>query len=143
VLIVVLLVIDPKAYDTFAFGLYGVMNRAAHRHAFVARPVRAPAPGWNWGRARITQVAKFIAAHNLALSASINLRQQSFATVGAGRLTLLPRCIIAANEEQGTSAGVRGVSTGLLPRGMSPPILLLLAALVVICSWRCSCPNGW
>ncbi|WP_317238954.1 FtsW/RodA/SpoVE family cell cycle protein [Hymenobacter sp. 5516J-16] len=97
VLIVILLVVDYKAYDTFAFVLYGGMILLLVITPFIARPIGGSRSWLELGPMRLqpAELAKFVTA--LAASrymASINLRQQNFRDqlVLAG-ITLLPRCL--------------------------------------------------
>ena len=147
VLIVVLLVIDPKAYDTFAYGLYGLMILLLIVTPFIARPIAGSRSWLELGPVRLqpAEFAKFITA--LAVSrylAGINLRQQSFrdqlVLVG---LTLLPPVLIIAANETGQALVFAAFLLAYFREGMSPLILLILAAGAVILILALLVPKVW
>ncbi|MFD2784818.1 rod shape-determining protein RodA [Hymenobacter rubripertinctus] len=146
-LVLVLLVIDPKAYDTFAFGLYGVMIVLLIVTPFIARPIGGSRSWLELGPVRLqpAEFAKFITA--LAVSrylATINMRQQNFRDqlVLAG-LTLLPPLLIIAANETGQALVFGAFLLAYFREGMSPLILLILAAGGVILLLALLVPKLW
>ncbi|MDU0372599.1 rod shape-determining protein RodA [Hymenobacter endophyticus] len=147
VLIVVLLVINYKAYDTFAFALYGGMIVLLIITPFIARPIGGSRSWLELGPMRLqpAEFAKFITA--LAASrymASINLRQQNFRDqlVLAG-ITLLPPLLILAANETGQALVFAAFLLAYFREGMSPLILVILAAGGVILILALLVPKLW
>lgn len=147
VLIVVLLVIDYKAYDTFAFVLYGAMILLLIITPFIARPIAGSRSWLELGPVRLqpAEFAKFITA--LAVSrymAGINLRQQNFRDqlVLAG-LTLLPPLLIIAANETGQALVFGAFLLAYFREGMSPLILLILAAAGAVLILSLLVPKLW
>ncbi|RSK32360.1 rod shape-determining protein RodA [Hymenobacter metallilatus] len=147
VLIVVLLVIESKAYDTFAFVLYGGMILLLIVTPFIARPIAGSRSWLELGPMRLqpAEFAKFVTA--LAVSrymAGINLRQQNFRDqlVLAG-LTLLPPLLIIAANETGQALVFGAFLLAYFREGMSPLILLILAAAGVILILALLVPKLW
>ncbi|UOQ54680.1 rod shape-determining protein RodA [Hymenobacter cellulosivorans] len=147
VLIVVLVVIDYKAYDTFAFVLYGIMIALLIITPFIARPIGGSRSWLELGPMRLqpAEFAKFITA--LAVSrymASINLRQQNFRdqAVLAG-LTLLPPVLILAANETGQALVFAAFLLAYFREGMSPLILVILAAGAIILILALLVPKLW
>ncbi|MBC6697499.1 rod shape-determining protein RodA [Hymenobacter puniceus] len=147
VLIVVLVVIDYKAYDTFAFVLYGGMILLLIVTPFIARPIGGSRSWLELGPMRLqpAEFAKFVTA--LAVSrymASINLRQQNFRdqAVLAG-LTLLPPVLILAANETGQALVFAAFLLAYFREGMSPLILVILAAAAVILILALLVPKLW
>jgi len=147
VLIVVLVVIDSKAYDTFAFVLYGAMILLLIVTPFIARPIAGSRSWLELGPVRLqpAEFAKFITA--LAVSrymAGINLRQQNFRDqlVLAG-LTLLPPLLIIAANETGQALVFGAFLLAYFREGMSPLILLILAAAGAILILALLVPKLW
>ncbi|GGG57961.1 rod shape-determining protein RodA [Hymenobacter glacieicola] len=147
VLIVILLVVDYKAYDTFAFVLYGVMIALLVVTPFIARPIAGSRSWLEIGPVRLqpAEFAKFITA--LAVSrymAGINLRQQNFRDqlVLAG-LTLLPPLLIIAANETGQALVFGAFLLAYFREGMSPLILLILAAAGLILILALLVPKLW
>ncbi|NVO84966.1 rod shape-determining protein RodA [Hymenobacter terrestris] len=146
-LVVMVLVVDPKAYDTLAYGLYGLMIVLLIITPFIARPIAGSRSWLELGPVRLqpAEFAKFITA--LAASrylASINLRQQSFRDqlVLAG-LTLLPPVLIIAANETGQALVFAAFLLAYFREGMSPIILLILAAGAVILILALLVPKLW
>ena len=146
-LIVVLVVIDYKAYDTFAFVLYGGMIVLLIVTMVVARPIAGSRSWLELGPVRLqpAEFAKFTTA--LAVSrfmASINLRQQNFRDqlVLAG-LTLLPPLLILASNETGQALVFGAFLLAYFREGMSPLILLILAAAGMILILALLVPKLW
>ncbi len=146
-LIVVLVVIDYKAYDTFAFALYGGMIVLLIVTMVVARPIAGSRSWLELGPVRLqpAEFAKFTTA--LAVSrfmASINLRQQNFRDqlVLAG-LTLLPPLLILASNETGQALVFGAFLLAYFREGMSPLILLILAAAGIILILALLIPKLW
>ncbi|TGE17006.1 rod shape-determining protein RodA [Hymenobacter elongatus] len=147
VLIVVLVVIDYKAYDTFAFVLYGIMIVLLIVTPFIARPIAGSRSWLELGPIRLqpAEFAKFITA--LAVSrfmAGINLRQQNFRDqmVLAG-LTLLPPLLIIAANETGQALVFAAFLLAYFREGMSPLILIILAAAGAILILALLVPKLW
>ncbi|MBG8554246.1 rod shape-determining protein RodA [Hymenobacter guriensis] len=147
VLIVVLLVIDYKAYDTFAFVLYGVMIVLLILTRFIARPIAGSLSWLELGPVRLqpAEFAKFITA--LAVSrymAGINLRNQNWRDqlVLAG-LTLLPPLLIVWANETGQALVFGAFLLAYFREGMSPLILLVLAAAAIILILALLVPKLW
>lgn len=147
VLIVILLVVDYKAYDTFAFVLYGGMILLLIITPFIARPIGGSRSWLELGPMRLqpAEFAKFITA--LAASrymASINLRQQNFRDqlVLAG-ITLLPPVLILAANETGQALVFAAFLLAYFREGMSPLILVILAAGGVILILALLVPKLW
>jgi rod shape determining protein RodA len=147
VLIVVLLIIDYKAYDTFAFALYGGMVLLLLVTLLIARPIAGSRSWLELGPVRLqpAEFAKFTTA--LAVSrfmASINLRQQNFRdqAVLAG-LTLLPPLLILVSNETGQALVFGAFLLAYFREGMSPLILLILAAAGLILILALLVPKIW
>jgi rod shape determining protein RodA len=147
VLIVVLLVVDYKAYDALAYILYGGMIVLLLITMFVARPIAGSRSWLELGPVRLqpAEFAKFTTA--LAASrfmASINLRYQNWRDqlVLAG-ITLLPPLLIVASNESGQALVFGALLLAYFREGMSPLILLLLAAAGVILLLALLVPKLW
>ena len=146
-LLVALLVIDYRTYDTLAFALYGGMILLLIVTPFVARSIGGSRSWLELGPVRLqpAEFAKFITA--LAVSrymAGINLRQQNFRDqlVLAG-LTLLPPLLIIASNETGQALVFGAFLLAYFREGMSPLILLLLAAAGAILLLALLVPKLW
>lgn len=146
-LIVVLLVVDYKAYDTLAYALYGGMILLLIITLFVARPIAGSRSWLELGPVRLqpAEFAKFTTA--LAASrfmASINLRYQDWRDqlVLAG-ITLLPPLLIVASNESGQALVFGALLLAYFREGMSPLILLLLAASGIILLLALLVPKLW
>lgn len=147
VLVVVLLVIDYKAYDTLAYILYGGMLLLLLFTMFVARPIAGSRSWLELGPVRLqpAEFAKFTTA--LAASrfmASINLRNQDWRDqlVLAG-ITLLPPLLIIASNESGQALVFGALLLAYFREGMSPLILLLLVAAGAILLLALLVPKLW
>ncbi|KUG09284.1 rod shape-determining protein RodA [Solirubrum puertoriconensis] len=147
VLIVILIVIDYKAYDTFAYVLYGGMIALLLVTLVIARPIAGSRSWLELGPVRLqpAEFAKFTTA--LAVSrfmAGINLRQQNFrqqmVLVG---LTLLPPALIIASNETGQALVFGAFLLAYFREGMSPLILLILAAGAVVLILSLLVPKLW
>lgn len=147
VLIVVLVVIDYKAYDAFAFGLYGGMILLLLLTLVIARPIAGSRSWLELGPVRLqpAEFAKFTTA--LAVSrfmAGINLRQQNWrdqlVLVG---LTLLPPILIIASNETGQALVFGAFLLAYFREGMSPLILIVLAAGAMILILALLVPKIW
>ena len=146
-LVVVLLVVDYKAYDTFAYFLYGGMIVLLLVTMFVARPIAGSRSWLELGPVRLqpAEFAKFTTA--LAASrfmASTNLRYQDWRDqlVLAG-ITLLPPLLIVASNESGQALVFGALLLAYFREGMSPLILLLLAVGGVILLLALLVPKLW
>ncbi len=147
VLVVMLLVVDYKVYDTFAYALYGAMIVLLIVTMFVARPIAGSRSWLELGPIRI-QPAEF-AKFTTALAASrfmstINLRYQGWRDqlVLAG-ITLLPPLLIVASNESGQALVYSALLLAYFREGMSPLILLLLAAGGIILILALLVPKIW
>jgi rod shape determining protein RodA len=147
VLVVVLLVVDYKAYDTLAYALYGGMILLLIITMFVARPIAGSRSWLELGPVRLqpAEFAKFTTA--LAASrfmSSINLRYQDWRDqlVLAG-ITLLPPLLIVASNESGQALVFGALLLAYFREGMSPLILLLLAAAGIILLSALLVPKMW
>jgi rod shape determining protein RodA len=146
-LIVVLLVVDYKAYDTLAYALYGGMIGLLLLTLLVARPIAGSRSWLELGPVRLqpAEFAKFTTA--LAASrfmAGINLRSQNWRDqlVLAG-ITLLPVLLIIASNETGQALVFGAFLLAYFREGMSPLILLLLAASGAILLLALLVPKLW
>ena len=147
VLVIMLLVVDYKAYDTLAYAMYGGMIVLLLITMFVARPIAGSRSWLEIGPVRLqpAEFAKFTTA--LAASrfmASINLRYQNWRDqlVLAG-ITLLPPLLIVASNESGQALVFGALLLAYFREGMSPLILLLLAAAAVILLLALLVPKVW
>lgn len=147
ILVVVLLVLDYKAYDTLAYILYVGMIGLLLVTMFVARPIAGSRSWLELGPVRLqpAEFAKFTTA--LAASrfmAGINLRYQNWRDqlVLAG-ITLLPPMLIVASNESGQALVFGALLLAYFREGMSPLILLLLAAAAVILFLALLVPKVW
>ena len=146
-LVIALLVVDYKAYDTLAYTLYGAMIILLLVTMFVARPIAGSRSWLELGPVRLqpAEFAKFTTA--LAASrfmASINLRNQDWhdQLVLAG-ITLLPPLLIVASNESGQALVFGALLLAYFREGMSPLILLLLAAAGIILLLALLVPKMW
>ena len=146
-LVIALLVVDYKAYDTLAYTLYGAMIILLLVTMFVARPIAGSRSWLELGPVRLqpAEFAKFTTA--LAASrfmASINLRNQDWRDqlVLAG-ITLLPPLLIVASNESGQALVFGALLLAYFREGMSPLILLLLAAAGIILLLALLVPKIW
>ena len=146
-LIVVLLVVDYKAYDTFAYALYAGMIVLLIVTPFIARPIAGSRSWLEIGPVRLqpAEFAKFITA--LAVSrymAGINLRHQNFRDqLMLAVFTLLPPLLIVAANETGQALVFGAFLLAYFREGMSPLILLLLAAGGAILILALLVPKLW
>ena len=147
ILVVVLLVVDYKAYDALAYALYAGMIVLLLVTMVVARPIAGSRSWLELGPVRLqpAEFAKFTTA--LAASrfmASINLRFQNWRDqlVLAG-ITLLPPLLIVASNESGQALVFGALLLAYFREGMSPLILLLLAAGGVILLLALLVPKVW
>ena len=147
VLVIMLLVVDYKAYDTLAYAMYGGMIVLLLITMFVARPIAGSRSWLEIGPVRLqpAEFAKFTTA--LAASrfmASINLRYQNWRDqlVLAG-ITLLPPLLIIASNESGQALVFGALLLAYFREGMSPLILLLLAAAAVVLLLALLVPKVW
>ncbi|TPG60159.1 rod shape-determining protein RodA [Hymenobacter nivis] len=147
VLVVVLLVVDYKAFDTLAYSLYGGMILLLIITMLVARPIAGSRSWLELGPVRLqpAEFAKFTTA--LAASrfmAGINLRYQNWRDqlVLAG-ITLLPPLLIVASNESGQALVFAALLLAYFREGMSPLILLLLAAAGIILLLALLVPKVW
>ena len=147
ILLVVLLIVDHKAYDTLAYALYGGMILLLLVTIFVARPIAGSRSWLELGPVRLqpAEFAKFTTA--LAASrfmAGINLRYQGWRDqlVLAG-ITLLPPLLIIASNESGQALVFGALLLAYFREGMSPLILLLLAVAGIVLLAALLVPKLW
>ena len=146
-LVVVLLVVDYKAYDTFAYFLYGGMIVLLLVTMFVARPIAGSRSWLELGPVRLqpAEFAKFTTA--LAASrfmASTNLRYQDWRDqLMLAGITLLPPILIIASNESGQALVFGALLLAYFREGMSPLILLLLMIGGVILLLALLVPKLW
>lgn len=147
VLALILLVVDYKAYDAFAYAMYGGMIVLLVVTMVVARPIAGSRSWLELGAVRLqpAEFAKFTTA--LAASrfmASINLRYQNWRDqlVLAG-ITLLPPLLIVASNESGQALVFGALLLAYFREGMSPLILLLLAVAGMILVLALLVPKLW
>ncbi|MBF9224202.1 rod shape-determining protein RodA [Hymenobacter ruricola] len=147
VLVVVLLVVDYKAYDTLAYALYAGMILLLLVTMFVARPIAGSRSWLELGPVRLqpAEFAKFTTA--LAASrfmSSINLRYQDWRDqLVLAAITLLPPLLIVASNESGQALVFGALLLAYFREGMSPLILLLLAAAGSILLLALLVPKVW
>lgn len=147
ILVVVLLVVDYKAYDTLAYVLYGSMIGLLLLTLLIARPIAGSRSWLELGPVRLqpAEFAKFTTA--LAASrfmAGINLRYQNWRDqlLLAG-ITLLPALLIIASNETGQALVFGAFLLAYFREGMSPLILLLLAAGGIVLLLALLVPKLW
>jgi rod shape determining protein RodA len=146
-LVIVLLVIDYKAYDTLAYVLYGSTIILLIITMFIARPIAGSRSWLELGPIRLqpAEFAKFTTA--LAASrfmASINLRYQNWRDqLVLAAITLLPPLLIVASNESGQALVFAALLLAYFREGMSPLILLLLATAGVILLLALLVPKIW
>ena len=135
-LILVLLVIDHKSFDTFSYGFYVGTLALLVLTMLVARPIAGSRSWLELGPVRLqpAEFAKFTTA--LAAShfmAGISLRYQNWRDqlLLAG-ITLLPPLLIIASNESGQALVFGALLLAYFREGMSPLILLLIAAGALI-----------
>jgi rod shape determining protein RodA len=147
VLIVVLLVIDYKAYDALAYVLYAGMIGLLLLTLIIARPIAGSRSWLELGPVRLqpAEFAKFTTA--LAASrfmASINLRYQNWRDqLVLAAITLLPIILIIASNETGQALVFGAFLLAYFREGMSPLILLLLAVSGIILLLALLLPKLW
>ena len=147
VLMVILVVVDYKAYDTFAYGFYVIVILLLLVTLVIARPIAGSRSWLELGPVRLqpAEFAKFATA--LAVSrymAGINLRHQNWRdqAVLAG-LTLLPPLLIIASNETGQALVFGAFLLAYFREGMSPLILIVLAAAGIILILALLVPKLW
>ena len=129
IIIIILLVIDHKAYESFAYVLYGLMILLLIFTLFFARPIAGSRSWLELGSIRIqpAEFAKFATA--LAVSrfmSTINLRHQNWKehAILAG-ITLLPPLLILLSNETGSALVFGAFLLAFFREGMSPLILIV------------------
>lgn len=135
-LIMVLLVIDYKSFDTLAYGLYVGTLVLLIITMLVARPIAGSRSWLELGPVRLqpAEFAKFTTA--LAASrfmAGINLRYQNWRDqLLLALITILPPLLIIASNESGQALVFGALLLAYFREGMSSLILLLIVAGAVI-----------
>src|SRR5688572_9886144 len=136
ILIIVLLVVDYKVYDSFAYIIYAAMILLLLATLILANPIKGSRSWLELGPVRLqpAEFAKFATA--LAVSkflSTVNLRQQNWQDhaklVG---LTLLPPFIILMQNETGSALVFGAFLLAYFREGMSPLILIIGTAAVAI-----------
>jgi rod shape determining protein RodA len=129
IIIIILLVIDHKAYESFAYLIYGIMILLLIFTLLFARPIAGSRSWLELGSIRIqpAEFAKFASA--LAVSrfmSTINLRHQNWKehAVLAG-ITLLPPLLILLSNETGSALVFGAFLLAFFREGMSPLILIV------------------
>jgi rod shape determining protein RodA len=129
IIIIILLVIDHKAYESFAYVFYGLMILLLIFTLFFARPIAGSRSWLELGSIRIqpAEFAKFATA--LAVSrfmSTINLRHQNWKehAILAG-ITLLPPLLILLSNETGSALVFGAFLLAFFREGMSPLILIV------------------
>lgn len=147
ILIVILLVVNYKAYEAFAYVLYGGMIILLLVTMFVARPIAGSRSWLELGPVRLqpAEFAKFTTA--LAASrfmASTNLRYQNWRDqIVLAAITLLPPLLIIASNESGQALVFGALLLAYFREGMSPLILLLMVAAGAILLLALLVPKLW
>jgi len=136
VIIIVLLVIDYKAYESLAYPIYAFMILLLIGTLLFARPIAGSRSWLELGSIRIqpAEFAKFATA--LAVSrfmSTINLRHQNWKehAVLAG-ITLLPPLLILLSNETGSALVFGAFLLAFFREGMSPLILIVGTMAVAI-----------
>lgn len=136
IIIIVLLVIDYKAYESFAYVLYAIMILLLIFTLLFARPIAGSRSWLELGSIRIqpAEFAKFATA--LAVSrfmSTINLRHQNWKehAILAG-ITLLPPLLILLSNETGSALVFGAFLLAFFREGMSPTILIVGSASVFL-----------
>jgi rod shape determining protein RodA len=129
IIIIILLVIDHKAYESFAYVFYGLMILLLIFTLLFARPIAGSRSWLELGSIRIqpAEFAKFATA--LAVSrfmSTINLRHQNWKehAILAG-ITLLPPLLILLSNETGSALVFGAFLLAFFREGMSPLILIV------------------
>jgi len=136
IIIIVLLVIDYKAYESLAYIIYAVMILLLLFTLIFARPIAGSRSWLEFGAVRLqpAEFAKFATA--LAVSrfmSTINLRQQNWkehATLAG--ITLLPPLLILLSNETGSALVFGAFLLAFFREGMSPLILIIGSVAVAI-----------
>jgi len=136
VIIIILLVIDHKAYESLAYPIYAFMILLLIGTLLFARPIAGSRSWLELGSIRIqpAEFAKFATA--LAVSrfmSTINLRHQNWKehAVLAG-ITLLPPLLILLSNETGSALVFGAFLLAFFREGMSPLILIVGSIAVAI-----------
>lgn len=136
IIIIFLLVIDYKAYESFAYLIYAIMILMLIFTLLFARPIAGSRSWLELGSIRIqpAEFAKFATA--LAVSrfmSTINLRHQNWKehAVLAG-ITLLPPLLILLSNETGSALVFGAFLLAFFREGMSPMILIVGTASVFL-----------
>jgi len=136
IIIIILLVIDYKAYESLAYPIYAFMILLLIGTLLFARPIAGSRSWLELGSIRIqpAEFAKFATA--LAVSrfmSTINLRHQNWKehAVLAG-ITLLPPLLILLSNETGSALVFGAFLLAFFREGMSPLILIVGSIAVAI-----------
>ena len=136
IIIIILLVIDYKAYESLAYPIYAFMILLLIGTLLFARPIAGSRSWLELGSIRIqpAEFAKFATA--LAVSrfmSTINLRHQNWKehAILAG-ITLLPPLLILLSNETGSALVFGAFLLAFFREGMSPLILIVGSIAVAI-----------
>ncbi len=147
VLIVMILVIDHKVWDQFAYPIYGFMILMLLATLVFARPIAGSRSWLELGALRIqpAEFAKFATA--LAVSkflSTINLRQQKMKEqLILVAFTILPPVIILLQNETGSALVYAAFVLAYFREGMSPMILIVGGAAAAIFVLTLLIPKLW
>ncbi len=136
IIIVALLVMDYKAYDSFAYIIYGFMILLLLATLALATPIKGSRSWLVIGELRIqpAEFAKFATA--LAVSkfmSTVDLQQQNWRDhAKLAAITLLPPILILLSNETGSALVFGAFLLAFFREGMSPLILLIGAVAVAL-----------
>ncbi|WP_026461771.1 rod shape-determining protein RodA [Adhaeribacter aquaticus] len=136
IIIIILLVIDYKAYESVAYLIYGIMILLLIFTLLFARPIAGSRSWLEFGSIRIqpAEFAKFATA--LAVSrfmATINLRHQNWKEHAIlVCIALLPPLLILLSNETGSALVFGSLLLAFFREGMSPLILIIGSVLVAL-----------
>ncbi|PSR56538.1 rod shape-determining protein RodA [Adhaeribacter arboris] len=136
VLIIVLLVVDYKAYDSFAYLIYGFTIFMLLVTLVLATPIKGSRSWLVIGELRIqpAEFAKFATA--LAVSkfmSTVDLQQQNWRDhAKLSAITLLPPLLIILSNETGSALVFGAFLLAFFREGMSPLILIIATVGIAI-----------
>lgn len=136
VLIVVLLVMDYKVYDSFAYIIYGFVILLLLVTLALATPIKGSRSWLVLGELRLqpAEFAKFATA--LAVSkfmSTVDLQQQNWRDhAKLSAITLLPPLLIVLSNETGSALVFGAFLLAFFREGMSPLILIVVAVALAL-----------
>ena len=146
-LMVVILVVDYKVYETLAYQAYLLMLGLLLVTLLVASPIKGSRSWLEFGTVRLqpAEFAKFITALAVAKFLSqTNLRNQTWRDhAKLVALTVLPPLIIVAQNETGSALAFAALLLAYFREGMSPLILVVGAAAATIFILTLLVPKLW